>query len=459
MKRLALEYLKAWSQSPRRKPLILRGARQVGKSTLVRLFCRDAGYDLIELNLERVKLREAENRETFSIQKVIDEIEILARKQLREDSLLFLDEIQGQPAAIEVLRYFYELRPDVRVIAAGSLLEVIMRRSQFSMPVGRVEYYHLGPMIFREFLHALDEEVLLRKLDLVSLHNPPAEMVAKRALELVNLYYLVGGMPEAVKVYAEERSLRAAREVHHSLLQTYRDDVPKYATTREGQRVEEVFQYAPAHLGQTLVFKDVSQAHSLEVREGIKLLSLAQVIHAVHHNVCSGIPLPAGKRERPIKLYFCDVGLYCTAHGIQEQEILHASSSNLLTRGNIAEQYVAQHLAFRNPSHQFEELFYWVRDGKTSSAEVDFVIAQDGAIVPIEVKSGATGKLRSLWQFVAEKEAPYAIRFHGGVGDSFLQKVSHQVQTKEGSKTVNAKLLSLPMFLVEDLGRLVGEMR
>lgn len=458
MKRFSLDHLAQWVKSPHRKPLILRGARQVGKSTLVKLFCQRDGYDLLELNLERVKLRQAENRETFSMQKLIDEIELLAGKEITESTILFLDEIQGQPAAIEVLRYFYEERPELRVIAAGSLLEATMLRAHLSMPVGRVEYFHLGPMTFREFLYALGEDLLVKKLDAVSLFDPPAQMVATRALELLQLYYVVGGMPEAVRIYAEERDIKAVREVHYALLQSYRDDIPKYANTQEGKRVDDVFHYAPAHLGELVVLKDISQAHSLEVRRGIELLSFTQVIHAVYHNVCSGTPLQAGKRERPLKLYFCDVGLYCTASGLTGQDLLLAEPSKVLLRGNIAEQFIAQHLAFRNPSHRFEELFFWVRDGKTSSAEVDFIVSNNGRIIPIEVKAGATGKLRSLWQFVAEKEPPYAVRFYGGSGEPLVQDVVQQVPTKSGLRNISTKLVSLPLYMVESLTRLIREM-
>ncbi len=456
MFRHALNDLKSWSEREEPKPLLLRGARQVGKSTLVRLFCARHGFDLLEINLEKTKLRELENETSFSVKKLIAEIELVQQKKVSGDTLLFLDEIQAQPIALNRLRYFHEDAPALKVIAAGSLLEAAIEQEKFPIPVGRVEYYQLGPMTFSEFLEAKNETVLLSQIQALALDSPPSEALHERATELLREYYFVGGMPEAVKEFVSSRDMKKARDVHHSLIQTYRDDIPKYTRHKQGQRVREVFEYAAAHLGQAKIsFRGISETNSAVVKEAIDLLHKARVIIKVLHNQCSGLPLKAGESDQAMKLFFLDVGLYNAMTGLQWSDLFKFEADELLTKGHMAEQFVAQHLMYRDARGVNAELYYWLRGGKKGAAEVDFVIAVKSRILPIEVKSGSTGKMRSLWQYVAAKKPRHVLRFDLKRRERLLTEISHEVVTSAGVAKIRCRLLGLPLYCVEFLERFV----
>ncbi len=455
MKRAALEYLKVWANNQKSKPLIIRGARQVGKSTLVRLFCENQGLDLIEINLEKIKIKEFENQTSFSIQKVISDIELASNKVLGPNTILFIDEIQAQPQAFAKLRYFYEDAAEVRVVAAGSLLDVIIDEANFSIPVGRVEYYFLGPMTFTEFLQARNEEILIKQLKNLDINSYVGEALHERMIAQLKDYYFVGGMPEAVKTFIETNDRSKVRKVQLDLLQTYRDDIPKYTKGKFNLRVKEVFEYVPANLGASKVkFSDIFESNSLQVKQAIDLLHRAQVILKVLHTSASGLPLTAGADPSVMKLFFLDIGLYNAVMGVQWANIYSTQEGELLTKGNMAEQFIAQHLATLNP-HIRNELYYWLRGGKAQAAEVDFIFAHNGSIYPIEVKAGSTGKMRSLWQFLGEKKQTKAIKFDLKIRDKCLQQASQIVVIENKKIEVKTSLISLPLYAIELFTRVI----
>jgi uncharacterized protein len=457
MYRYSLNDLSNWSKHPTPKPLVIRGARQVGKSTLVRIFCQLNGYELIEINLEKTKLRELNNQTSFSIKKLISEIELITQKRVNEKSLLFLDEIQEQPLAFNRLRYFYEDRPGLHVIAAGPLLDVIIDDASFSMPVGRVEYYFLGPLSYREFLLAKGEELLLSQLDDMSLASPPSEVLHERATELLREFYYVGGMPEAVNEFINSQDMEKVRRIQQSLLQTYRDDIPKYTKHKQGVRVKNVFDFVPAHLGEGKVkFNAISESNSTLVKDAINILDKAQVIIKVLNNSASGIPLSSGADQGIMKLYFLDVGLYNAASELQWAELVRSDEEALITKGSMAEQFVAQHLKYRSNSSR-GELYYWLRGGKREAAEVDFITTHQGRILPIEVKAGSTGKMRSLWQFIADKKSPLALKFDLKYRDKFISEISQKVVTSFGTVEISCTLLALPLYAVELFPKFLDE--
>ena len=457
MHREAINHLQNWLNSSNRKPLVLRGARQVGKSTLVHLFCKEQNLELVEVNLEKNKLKELDNRENFSIEKAITEIEIVTKKKVNDKSVIFLDEIQAQALAIGSLRYFYEDRPDIKVIAAGSLLEVVIQKNQISMPVGRVEYYHLGPMTFYEFLQALDEDVLLEEIKKISLSHPPSETLHNRAIELLKEFYLVGGMPEAVKVFSKSKDFEHVAKIQNSLIQTYKDDLPKYASNKEVLRANEIFQYIPNKIGEKVIFNEISDGHSAKTREVITLLSMAHIIYKVTHNSCSGFPLKSGEKSNVFKLYFLDIGLYNSIMGTTWSDIFQISPVDLLIKGNLAEQFTAQHLVFRQPEKELHELSYWLRGGSKNSAEVDFVLAENSTIFPIEVKSGSTGKMRSLWQYVSEKQAKTAIRIDLNTHNNMTSDIQHKIKTSKGVEKLKCRLLNVPLYAIENLTSIINQ--
>jgi uncharacterized protein len=457
MYRNQLDFLKEWHQNPHRKPLVVRGARQVGKSTLVRLFSEERGFPLCELNLDRHPEfdRVFETKDTV---KIISEIEALPKmKVISEKSVLFLDEIQGTKSALSALRYFYEDRPDIPVVAAGSLLEFLLTDHSVSMPVGRIQYLHMGPLVFSEFLRALDEIRLLKDLQTFNLGEKIADTSHARLLEMMKAYFAVGGMPEAVLRFVKNKSFRDVSEVHQSLLDTYRDDFPKYSGSRNLPRMLTVFRQVAKSIGQKVKYASFSSSEqSATIKKDLELLSLARLISKVTHSHCNGLPLGAETESNVYKLIFLDVGLVNAILGLDWSSISNLETTQIVNQGSNAEQFVGQHLLdISMHLNNTPELFYWLREGKEANAEVDFVCSFGGKIVPIEVKSGASGTLKSLNQFMAEKNLKLAFRLD--TNPPSIQKIKTIVQTKKGSQEVIYDLVSLPIYLVERLPTLAQQ--
>ena len=451
MYRKTIDFLKKWSLKEFPKPLILRGARQVGKTTLVRMFCSEYKIDLVEINFEKIKLKEIEESEHFSIEKVIQEIEINSGKKITMNSCLFLDEIQAQPLVLNRLRYFYEDKPGLKVIAAGSLLEVVLNNEDFSMPVGRVIYHEMGPMTFTEFLIAKEEYVFLGQLQNSNINDVSVEAALIKGIDLLKEYYIVGGMPEAVKTYINNGTIEDVKEIHQSIIQTYRDDIPKYTKSGQCSNVNDLFEYTAAHIGEKVVFSDVSNTHSSRVKKAIDLLSKAGVIYKTIYNSCNGLPLKAGEDDNICKLFFLDIGLYNTMMGVRWSDIYQLNPEQLLTKGRMAEQFIAQHLNFFEPQNPNSGLYYWLSEKRKGAAEIDFIIAYNSQIFPIEVKSGKTGKMKSLWQYIAKKNAKKAIRMDLSYRKNYLSEVSHKVLINGDMIDAKCHLLAIPLFCVEFL--------
>ena len=306
----ALQYFERWLEKKRRKPLILRGARQVGKSTTVRLFARSANLSLREINLEHHLFLD-DLFKTLDIESILRELEAIVGAPINTPgTLLFLDEIQATPHALQALRYFYEEYPELPVMAAGSLLEFTLADHSFPMPVGRVEYYHLYPLSFREFLAVIDP-ALLPYLDTLSPFAEPLPVAAhKLLLKRIRDYFFVGGLPEAVLAFHEEQSLLEVSAVHRSIVSTYQDDFSKYANNKELLLLQKIFNSIPRTLGQKVKYTHISRdTRSNRIKHGISLLSKARVCHQVKHSHCTGIPLAAESSERVYKLIFMDIGL------------------------------------------------------------------------------------------------------------------------------------------------------
>jgi predicted AAA+ superfamily ATPase len=455
MKRKQLNQLRDWFSKPNRKPLIIRGARQVGKSTLVRLFAEQQNLHMAEVNLERYSNLGSsfERKDPASI---IDVLEALPGiKAISSNPLLFLDEIQAVPAAIPALRYFYEDMSQLPVIAAGSLLEFALSDHQFSMPVGRVEYLHMGPMTFTEFLEALSESKLASIIETFEIGGEIAPFIHHRMLDLLCTYFFVGGMPEAVEAYAHSRRLKEVSEVHNSIIETYREDFPKYIGSRNLSRIQNVFNFAARNVGKKVKYSQFSnQDKSATIKTDIELLSMARVLSKVVHSHCSGLPLQADMEEKVYKLIFLDVGLMNAICGLGWNTISQMTETVLINEGIIAEQFIGQHLLDMLSKSPNRELNYWLREGRSSNAEVDYVVAIDGRIIPVEIKAGATGSLKSLHQFVGEKGVSIAVRFDTGLPAT--QSIDTRI--RRGEKTVDVKyqLISLPLYLVERLPDLLS---
>lgn len=457
MQRQQLHFLQNWLQNPRRKPLVIRGARQVGKSTLVELFARQNQQKLRSINLER-------HPQLSGIfagkdpEQMIQQIEFLPKMEsISKDTLLFLDEIQAVPEAIAALRYFYEDMPELAVVSAGSLLEFALADHSFSMPVGRVQYLHMGPMTFSEFLLALGENRLYDFINSYKLNQQIGEVVHQRLLEMLRSYYFIGGMPEAVAVFAESRSYKAVNEIHSSIIETYRDDFPKYAGSRNLNRMLNVFNFAARNVGVKIKYSNISrQDQSVTIKKDIELLAMARVVSKVIHSHCSGLPLQADLEEKVYKLLFLDIGLMNAICGLDWHTLSQADEVKLINQGAIAEQFIGQHLQAMLADKPNRELNYWLREGRSSNAELDFVVALGGTIVPIEVKSGATGSLKSLHQFMGIKQVPFAVRFDNQ--HPTLQQIETIIRTGDKRRQIRYPLISLPLYLVERLESLVAKL-
>lgn len=452
--RNAIKYLDRWLTKKRRKPLILRGARQVGKSTLVRMFAKSANLTLREINLERHLFLD-DIFKTLDMDIIIRELEALVRNPINvPGSLLFLDEIQATPHALQALRYFYEEYPDLPVIAAGSLLEFTLADHSFSMPVGRVEYYHLYPLSFREFLVVI-EPTLLPYLDTLSTSPDAMPLAAhQHLLKRLRDYFFVGGLPEAVLSFHEEQSLLEASAVHRSIISTYQDDFSKYAKQNDLLLIQKIFNYIPKVLGQKIKYTKIARDNrSAQVKKGISLLSKARICHQIKHSHCSGVPLAAESSDTVYKLIFMDIGLANHICGCDWRTMAAFDDRQLVNEGGIAEQFIGQHLIDISKGLEQPSLHYWLREKKSANAEVDYVIAAGGRILPVEVKAGTSGSLKSLQQFAFSKNTKLAIRFD--LNPASLQQVEHTIRTATGNQQVHFSLLSLPLYGVQELERII----
>ena len=449
MKRHAEAELRRWFNGRKRKPLVVRGARQVGKSTLVRNYATAEGLVLHELNLER----HPELGKAFAslrTETILAELESVARAPIRDGDLLFLDEIQAVPEAIPALRYLAEDRPALAIVSAGSLLEFALAKHSFSMPVGRIAYLHLGPMDFSEYARERAPD-LLRYLAADAIAKGIPDGAHARLLSLLREYCAVGGMPEAVLAMSETGSPREASEVQTQILQTYQDDFAKYASDRQLALLQTVFRGLPMWIGKKAKFVNFSREDlPRDVKACLELLRKAKIFSAVHHADGNGVPLAAEESEAVWKPLFLDVGLMSKAAGLDAAAIGRMDSVRLVNEGALAEQFVGQHLlCFRGPSEP-PLLHYWLREGRANNAEVDYLVDLNGEVVPVEVKAGASGSLRSLAQFMKEKGPRRACRFD-------LNPASRQTVAAVPSKGLPSyPLVSLPLYAVAVFGDILA---
>lgn len=430
------------------------GARQTGKTTAVRLFAEQNGLDLIELNMEKTWFFSAAAASNDP-RALVTAIEFELNRAIDpEHSLLFFDEIQAEPRIIGILRYFYEEIPELPVIATGSLLEFALAEPVFSLPVGRVELYHMGPFSFEEFLSALNQDRVLGFLGSFEIKDTVPEALHRQISTLMRHFVFVGGMPEAIAVYKETESLKEVEKIKAGIIQTFILDFAKYRHNADVGLLRTVFESLPGLIGRKLIYARIADGiRSDRLSEAVNQLRMAKLVEKVFHSSANGIPLAAEKNERLFKTLHLDIGLLVSQTGLNPVHIQHEADLNLVNNGVLAEQLVGQELLQICPRYREPELFYWVREQKTSSAEVDYVIADDsGHIVPVEVKSGKTGSLRSLQVFADEKRTATAVRFNSEPPSVFQE----ERRTPNG-KPVKFRLISLPHYLAGQVGRLLGQ--
>ncbi len=459
MNRKITQNLAQWYASSHRKPLIIRGARQVGKSTLVRLFAQELGLTLHEINLEGNPKLETIFADRDP-KKIFRELEFLIgkgpiRPERPEKALLFIDEIQAIPEAILALRYLQEELPDLAIVAAGSLLEFVLAEHNFSMPVGRIEYLFLEPMSFEEFLEAINEKGLLDLLKSFQWSETFPTSAHDRLLDRLRDYFLVGGMPEAVMRFSEFGELEGASAVHASILETYRDDFAKYSTQAERRRIQKVFDFLPGAVGEKFKYVNVdSLEQAREIKRALDLLVLAKIIRRFTHSDGTGIPLGATLKPKVFKAYFLDVGLVNAACGVTRLRTSDLATPTFINKGNIAEQFIAQHLPLLAPANRSYVGTYWLREGRSNNAEIDFICQLGPEVVALEIKAGKSGSLKSLHEFMTRRKLVQAVRFDTNLPS--VQQVSHKRTVGGAAAKIEFTLLSMPLYLVEQLPRLWG---
>lgn len=435
--RLIIGDLESWVKNSSRKPMVLRGVRQVGKTTLVRQFAqRFKQYIYLNLELpdDRLPFEQFSNIDTL-----IQTIFFLKNCLLEDknETLIFIDEIQEVPQALGLLRYFYEQEPDLPVIAAGSMLESLFDKN-VSFPVGRVEYRVVRPVSFPEFLDAMGETAALRQLKQV----PLASFAYNKLMQLFHTYVLIGGMPEVVQNYSQNRDLLALAPIYDSLLASYMDDVEKYAASDiQITHIRHAIRASLSEAGTRIKFEGFgnSSYRSREMSEALRILEKALLIHLIFPVTSMKLPLLPDQKRSP-RLQLVDTGLMNYAAGIQK-EIIGTADLLSVHQGTVIEHMIGQELlSFQ--SLALSSLQFWVREKKTSTAELDYVYSFNGKLIPIEVKAGKDGTLRSLHQFMDESDLTFAIRFYSGE-----LKIT-DVETPKGK---NFKLLNLPYFLATQI--------
>ncbi len=436
-RRSILYQFEKWKTGSHRKPLLLRGARQTGKTSAVRLFAGDLpGY--MELNLEAPG-------EKSVFERKLPARDLLSAIRLSKgitaplsESLLFIDEIQACSSALQYLRLLYEEVPELPVIASGSLFEVYLSGSGIEFPVGRVEHCFMHPVTFREYLQAFKRYDMLEELDKIPLQDYAFPSIYGEFVR----YTLLGGMPEIVQALLEGNEPDSLEGIYSSLFISFLDDIPKYAPNRTmAEILRHCLETVPAQTGKRITFAGFggSGYRSREVSQAMKTLQRALLVHLVYPTGEVEPPPVTNKRKSP-KLFFIDSGLLASTLNVQWRE-MGTEDLNTSFRGVLAEQAVAQSLLSIH-NHTIPRLQFWARNKRGSSAEVDFMVQHSGKLIPVEVKSGSAGRLRSLHRFMDECDHDVAIRFYGGP-----VRVD-SLNTPSGKKF---RLMSLPHFLAENV--------
>jgi predicted AAA+ superfamily ATPase len=433
MQRFFRKTLCKWKNSPIRIPLIVRGARQVGKTFIIETFGREEFKTFVAINFESSSVYKQcfETLDPFSI---LNQLELLTRQKITPgETLLFLDEIQQCPKALQSLRYFKEQLPDLHLIAAGSLLEFTIRDEDFSYPVGRVQFAKLYPLSFEEFLIGLGESPLQAALASFGITNPPPPAIHSQLLKKVKDYFIVGGMPASVVAFLKTHSYLEVKYAQKALWDAYEADFGKYATRTQHRYLKKIFEEGPKLIGDHVKYSRIdpdlpNPARSMKI--AFELLKLAGVLHPINSTTAEGLPLIATEKQHIFKVVFLDIGL------VEQVMNVDPLDSDLMT-GALAEQFVGQELLATCDPFLEERLFFWAREKTSSSAEVDYVIAYKGHIFPVEVKAGKTGKLRSLRVFMEEKRSPFGI------------KISQDTMKWEKN------ILSTPFYMIAHLPRLI----
>ena len=428
--------LLAWKNRSDRKPLLIRGARQIGKTYSVENFGKKHFNSMVTINFEEMKGVKNAFEGDLTISLILRDLSVRFKQPIIPgQTLLFLDEIQACPEALLSLRFFKEQLPELHVIGAGSLLEFIMGDDRFSFPVGRIEYLYMRPLSFREFLSAKGEKEALAWISEASVKNPIGSTTHDYLLKIVKEYFMVGGMPECIESFLRTSQLLRLDMTHKQIINTYENDLGKYPRSSQQKFLKLLFEAAPRLVGEHFKYAKIHpHAQSRDYMEALDVLTRTGILHRVFANAASGVPLAMQKNDKKFKLLFLDIGLLPQ---VEDPLLLDAEDIAQVHKGMLAEQFVGQELASYSPAYKFPSLYYWEREKRGAEAEVDYLIEVDNEIIPIEVKAGPKGKLRSLRQFLTEKKSPLGIRL------------------SQAPLSFEDSILSVPLYMISELTRLV----
>ena len=403
--------LSLWRKEKEGKPLLIRGARQVGKSTAIRELAKQFDHYL-EVNFEEQRRVHSLFEGDLNPKELCENLSILYNVPIVPGkTLLFFDEIQACIPAISSLRFFYEKYPELHVIAAGSLLEFALAEIP-SFGVGRIRSLFVYPLSFDEYLEGIGEHGLLTIKMKAGLQKPLAEPIHQKLLGHVKRFLILGGMPEVIASYVKHSDINRCGQVLDDLITSLKADFAKYKKQVPFLRIAEVFDSVVQQAGGKFIYtKAATEANHKQIREAVDLLIMAGLVVPVTHTAANGLPLGAEANPKKRKMLLLDTGIFQRLLGLQIAEILFEDDFDTMNKGAIAEQYVGLELLKSASCYRQESLYFWHREAKSSNAEVDYVIRQQENIVPIEVKSGKKGSMQSLFLFLAEKKAAGGIRF------------------------------------------------
>ena len=399
-----------WRTSDNRKPLLLRGARQVGKTYSVREQGKKFEHYL-EVNFEEEKDIRKIFEGSLNPQAIVEKLSAFySVPVIPGKTLLFLDEIQACPQAISSLRFFYEKKPELHIIAAGSLLEFALE-SLPSLGVGRLGSLFMYPLNFREFLNAAGDGALINAALSADFNAPLEPALHNRLIERLRTFFITGEMPEVVQNYLLKGDLLKCQNILDQLLTALIDDFAKYKKRSPVMRLEEVFRSVSFQSGQKFKYSKVDPAvSSFFLKDALELLVKAGLAYKIHHSSAQGIPLGAQIDPKKFKVAIFDVGLHQRLLGLELSNIIVANDLDSINAGNIAEIFTAlELLSYGNPETR-NMLFYWHRESRSSNAEVDYLLQKGRQIIPLEVKAGTRGQMQSIRQFMAERNSEYGIR-------------------------------------------------
>lgn len=427
MKRKLDNLLKNWAFSTYRKVLLLRGARQVGKTYAIRQLGKTFTH-FIEINFEELPAICVFFKTTHSPQELCQRLSVYMNIPIEAGkTLLFFDEIQACPEAISSLRFFYEKMPELHVVAAGSLLEFALAEIP-SQGVGRLQSVFMYPMSFEEFLEVINPQ-LISLISQCSSTHPMDLLFHQKLIGLFKIYCIIGGLPEVVQRYVDTQDLLQCQTVLNDLLTTFQDDFAKYKKRSPILRLHEVFQSIGMQAGHKFKYANIySAASSKQLKEALDLLIQAGLAYKVLHSSAHGLPLGAQINEKKFKVIAFDIGIHQRALNLNIGEFLLAENFNQINKGSIAEVFVGLELIKQQNPHMFPSLYYWHREEKSSNAEVDYVIEKNDLVIPIEVKAGRQGQMQSINRFMQEKHLSLGYRF-------YLQNFS-----------ANGNIISLPLY-------------